>query len=216
MFRYLFGSEGAYGTPPATFSASFPGAYLSLFRPKMLFFISPTHIAAPPAKELTNHIATGVPFVVPAPITFMRPQITRASIATVVNSQGLIKEVPADNPRFDHDLVTLAPKGLLLKEERTNLIPQSVNLTLWLGQNRTVSISTSFPFFADGSNTFEITGTGTGYPSIARSMASTSTTKCLFVFLRRGTNNFAQFYGVGDPAFFVNFHLLAGTVRRRL
>ena len=87
MFRYLFGSEEAYGTPPATFSASLPGAYLSLFRPKV-FFCSPTHIAAPPAKELTNHIANGVSFVVPAPITFVRPQFTRTSIATVVNYAG--------------------------------------------------------------------------------------------------------------------------------
>ena len=87
MFRYLFGSEGAHGTPPATLFASFLGAYLSLFRPKMLFFLSPTHIAAPPAKALTNHIASVIPFVAPAPITFMSPMLTRASAATRVNEQ---------------------------------------------------------------------------------------------------------------------------------
>jgi hypothetical protein len=39
MFRYLFGSgDDAQGIPPATFSVSFPVAYLSLFRPKMFFF----------------------------------------------------------------------------------------------------------------------------------------------------------------------------------
>jgi len=86
MFRYPFGSEGAYGTPPDTFSASFSGAYLSLFRKKMLFFLSPTRIAAPPAKEPTNHIANGVPFVVPAPITYTRPSSQQASIATRVNA----------------------------------------------------------------------------------------------------------------------------------
>ncbi len=39
MFRYLFGSDGdAQGTPLDTFSVSFPGAYLSIFLPKMFFF----------------------------------------------------------------------------------------------------------------------------------------------------------------------------------
>jgi hypothetical protein len=70
MFRYRFGSEGAQGTPPATFSVQFPGAYLSLFRPKVFFFLSPSHIAALPDKGLTNHIVNMIPFVAPAPITF--------------------------------------------------------------------------------------------------------------------------------------------------
>ncbi len=128
MFRYLFGSEGAYGTPPATFSPSFPGAYFSLFRPKMLFFLSPTHIAAPPTNELDNHILNGVSFVVPAPITFTRSAFARASITTRVNEQGLIEVVPADTPRFDHDSITLAPKGLLLEVERRNLLIRSNEL----------------------------------------------------------------------------------------
>ncbi len=71
MFRYLFGSDGdAQGTPPDTFSVAFSGAYLSLFRPKMFFYFSPSHIAAPPAKGLT--IADGISFVAPAPVTFSR------------------------------------------------------------------------------------------------------------------------------------------------
>ena len=101
--------RGAYGTPPASFSASFPGAYLSLFRPKMLFFLSPTHIAVPPAKELTNHISNGVPYVVPAPIIFVKSVFERASATTHVNEQGLTEVVPTDTPRFDHDPVMLAP-----------------------------------------------------------------------------------------------------------
>jgi hypothetical protein len=129
MYRCLFGSEGAYGTSPNDFSVSFPGAYLSLFRPKPFFFLSPSHIAAPPAKGLTNHIASGLPFVVPAPVTFVRSSFARASIATVVNSAGLIEEVPADTPRFDHDPITLASKGLLIEEARTHLIIRSNELT---------------------------------------------------------------------------------------
>jgi len=98
----------------------FPDAYLSLLQPKMFFFISPSHIAAPPAKALPNHIASGVPIVAPAPIIFMIPMLTQASAATRVNEQGLIEVVPADISRFDHDPVTLAPKGVLIEAATTN------------------------------------------------------------------------------------------------
>ena len=162
MYRYLFGSEGAYGTPPATFSASFPGAYISLFRPKLFFFLSPSHIAAPPAKGLTNHIANGVPFVVPAPVAFVRSSFARASIATVVNSVGLIEEVPANTPRFDHDPITLAPKGLLLEESRTNLLLQSSNPLdgSWAQYGVGIVTSLDYPIFAPGMSSCLITGNG--------------------------------------------------------
>ena len=214
MFRYLFGSEGAYGTPPATFSASFPGAYLSLFRPKTVFFISPTHIAAPPAKELTNHIANGVPFVVPAPITFMRPQFTRASIATRVNEQGLIEVVLADTPRFDHDPITLAPKGLLLEEEGTNVMSMSTDLTVWSKPRSTITVSTDFPIFAN-EGMFLLTGDGTiGGKGTVRFFLSSSTTRTISVYPRRGTHNFAQILCGGGPdlTLFANYDLLNGVV----
>lgn len=54
-------------------------------------------------------------------ITFTRSGAT----ATRVNSAGLIETVAADTPRFDYDPVTLAAKGLLIEEARTNLITQS-------------------------------------------------------------------------------------------
>ena len=124
MFQCLFESEGAYGTPPATFSASFPGVYLSLFRPKRLFFLSPMQIATLLAKERTNHIANGVPFIVPAQVIFLNNTFARASIATRVNAQGLVEVVPPDTPRFDHDPVPLALKCLLLEVSRINISNQ--------------------------------------------------------------------------------------------
>lgn len=51
------------------------------------------------------------------------PRVTfiRASNATRVNASGLIELVAVNEPRFDYDPVTLAPKGLLIEEQRTNL-----------------------------------------------------------------------------------------------
>jgi hypothetical protein len=54
-------------------------------------------------------------------ITFARS----AATATRVNASGYIESVLADVPRFDYDPITLAPKGLLIEEARTNSVPAS-------------------------------------------------------------------------------------------
>ena len=53
------------------------------------------------------------------------PVFTRASTATFVGSNGLIQSAAINQARFDHDPVTLASKGLLIEESRTNLCLQS-------------------------------------------------------------------------------------------
>jgi hypothetical protein len=55
------------------------------------------------------------------------PTFTRASTATFVGSDGLIQSAAINTPRFDHDPVTLACKGLLIEESRTNLLLHSAN-----------------------------------------------------------------------------------------
>jgi len=50
---------------------------------------------------------------------------TRASGATRTNSAGVLELVSTNDPRFDYDPATLAPKGLLIEEQRTNSIRNS-------------------------------------------------------------------------------------------
>jgi hypothetical protein len=70
-------------------------------------------------------------------ITFART--TGASNpATYVNSSGVIAAATNNQPRFDHDPVTLACKGLLVEEARTNSILSSddiTNATYWNQSN---------------------------------------------------------------------------------
>jgi hypothetical protein len=54
-------------------------------------------------------------------VTFTRTGNT----ATVVNSSGYVVGINADLPRFDYDPITLACKGLLIEESRTNLLTYS-------------------------------------------------------------------------------------------
>jgi len=50
---------------------------------------------------------------------------SRASIGTYFDSSGVLQTTPSGTPRFDHDPVTHAPKGILIEETRTNLIKRS-------------------------------------------------------------------------------------------
>ena len=54
-----------------------------------------------------------------------RITFTRASTATRINDKGLIETVASGAPRIDYDPVTLACKGLLIEEARTNLLTYS-------------------------------------------------------------------------------------------
>lgn len=57
---------------------------------------------------------------------------TRASTATVVGPDGLIKEVASNVPRYGYDPVTGEALGLLIEEQRANLLSGSVErLYLW-------------------------------------------------------------------------------------
>lgn len=78
-------------------------------------------------------------------ITFTRALAT----ATRVNSSGFIESVAADAPRFDFDPVTLASKGLLIEEARTNLILSSNNFDI-IWSKTAVSVTTDADIAPDG------------------------------------------------------------------
>ena len=58
-----------------------------------------------------------------------RITFTRASTATYVGKDGLIKTAGVNEPRFDHDPATGESLGLLIEEERTNLFQYNNNPT---------------------------------------------------------------------------------------
>jgi hypothetical protein len=59
------------------------------------------------------------------PVLDPRITFSRGTGATRVNAFGFIETVGNTTPRFDYDPVTLAPRGLLIEEARTNLLLQS-------------------------------------------------------------------------------------------
>lgn len=67
---------------------------------------------------------------------------TRSTTATFVGSNGLIQSAAIDAPRFDFSPVTLAPLGILIEEQRVNLLLRSEDfLTTWIEDNSSVDVN---------------------------------------------------------------------------
>jgi hypothetical protein len=91
-----------------------------------------------------DHLSLDLQFAADKTLTARKgptPTFTRASTATFVGSDGLIQSAAINTPRFDHDPVTLACKGLLIEEARTNQILQSADFVSasWATNNATIS-----------------------------------------------------------------------------
>ena len=121
------------------------------------------------------------------------PTFTRASAATFIDSDGLIQTATINTPRFDHDPVTLACRGLLIEEGRTNLIFPSATL---FTQTRTVTaVAHTLSFYGSGtivlSGTHSATVVGAGAYPARRTLTFTPTAGSLTLAVT-GTVEFAQ------------------------
>ena len=121
-------------------------------------------------------------------------------------------------PRFDYDPVTLAPKGLLVEEARTNLFTYSEQFdnAAWVPTNQTVTPnSTTSPGNTATADTLN-EGTGTGSHNIGQNFSSTSGVSYAFsAYFKNGDARYLQlFFGGGGHGFnaFANFDLQTGTV----
>lgn len=144
------------------------------------------------------------------------PRVTVAralNTATVTNSNGLIAGVNANLPRFDYDPVTLAPRGLLIEEARTNLSLHSETLssTNWTRLN--VGVSTAAGTSPTGANTAcKVTTTTTPathatFSTVAATVAGASYTSS--VFAKAGELNWIVFGDVNVG--YTYFNLVDGS-----
>jgi hypothetical protein len=126
-------------------------------------------------------------------VTFTRS----GNIATVTNSSGVIVGINANLPRFDFDPVTLACRGLLIEESRTNvllnslidgtnLVTQSVTVT---AAARTLSFYGTGQIVLSGVASATVTGTG-AYPT--RTTLTFTPTAGTLTLTVTGTVQFAQ------------------------
>lgn len=118
-------------------------------------------------------------------------------------------------PRFDYDPVTLQPKGLLVEEQRTNLLTYSEQFdnAAWGKENCSITANSSVA--PDGTNTADtLVRSGTGSSRIAQSISAT-TTLTASVYAKAGTQNFLNVQintALNINAAFITFNLTNGSV----
>jgi hypothetical protein len=122
-----------------------------------------------------------------------RITFTRTTTATRINASGVIESAAINAPRFDYDPVTLAPKGLMIESQRTNLLLNSNTLST---QNVTVTaVSSTLSFYGTGTVVLSGVYTGTlvgsgAYPT--RSTLTFTPTAGTLTLTVTGTVQFAQ------------------------
>lgn len=144
------------------------------------------------------------------------PRVTVAralNTATRVNSSGNIEIVNANLPRFDYDPVTLASKGLLIEETRTNLVLGSNDFTngsLW-AVNGTPTILANQEVSPDGTTnaaTFDVVGASNGF-GVYTTYAIAAGTYTATLFFKRISGNIVVRLGFGVNSSRVDITTLA-------
>jgi hypothetical protein len=110
---------------------------------------------------------------------------SRASSATYIDSTGTLQTASTDVPRFDHNPTTGESLGLLVEEQRTNLLLQSENLgTTWTLSEATVSLNTAIA--PDGQTTADTVIPSNGALGVPRQdvLLSDSTIYTFSVFFK--------------------------------
>jgi hypothetical protein len=120
-------------------------------------------------------------------ITFTRSGDT----ATVTDSSGLIVVVNENLPRFDYNPTTLAPKGLLIEEARTNLLTYSEAFnTGWPTKTNATVTTPSVANPANGATSDSLVENGSFAPhQITRVMTLTAVLHTYSVFAKKGIRN---------------------------
>lgn len=109
---------------------------------------------------------------------------TRNSIATYYDSSGVLRTASANAPRFDHDPATLAAKGILIEESRTNLLRYSeqIDNAAW-AKNAGTTVTANAATAPDGTTTADYVNSS-GYVLQTYSSVTIGDTYTFSVWLR--------------------------------
>lgn len=122
-------------------------------------------ICQPIVAKLTDYVGGGLGYAaIINDAGQLAPYVTftRSSTATRYNSAGLLETVAANAPRYDYDPVTKVLRGLLIEEQRTNLLLDSAVLST---QSRTVTaVAHTLSFY--GTGTVTLSGASTAGPLV--------------------------------------------------
>lgn len=118
-----------------------------------------------------------------------RITFTRTSAATYVNSAGNVVSASANVARFDYDPATLAPKGLLIESQRTNLLLRSEEFDNASWTKANVTVTANAVTAPDGTTTADkVQATATAATVLSQLVASVSGTSATYsIYAKQGS-----------------------------
>jgi hypothetical protein len=128
---------------------------------------------------------------------------TRASSGTFVGANGLLQTAGNNVPRFEYDPITLAARGLLVEESRTNLLTYSEQFdnAAWTKQANCSVTGVNAGIAPDGTLTAdEVTFTATTNDGIFQGVSVAASTTYTASFWVKGTGSQVVQIGCQPPA----------------
>lgn len=118
--------------------------------------------------------------------------------ATYVNSSGVVTAATNNQPRFDYDPVTLACKGLLIEESRTNLLKNSDQISnngTWARASTSVTANAvNSPDGTQNADTLIATASAAVHDVEQSVTITAAATQTFSVYVKAGTNNFVSLF----------------------
>lgn len=149
-----------------------------------------------------------------------RISVTRAAnTATAINSSGVIAVVNANLPRFDYNPTTLACRGLLIEDNRKNILLNSLIDGTNLSTQSVTTTATAYTLSFYGTGSIDLTGTytatvsGTGAYPTRTTLTFTPTAGTLTLTIS-GTVQYAQLEAGGWATSFIPTDSTAGGITR--
>ena len=131
-----------------------------------------------------------------------RITFTRSSTATYYDQLGVLSTAAIDAPRFDYNPTTLAPLGLLIEEQQTNLLTYSeqFNAAAWTKSRVTITADAivSPDGTMDADKMTDDTGTGSHTVRNATSVTITSGTTLTASVFAKAAEGAYVIVGIGD------------------
>ena len=150
-----------------------------------------------------------------------RVTFTRSSTATYVNQIGLIQSAAVNEPRFDYNPSTLAARGLLIEESRTNLQPYSDDFSngVWIKDNG-ISVTSNAAVSPDGTQNADLIRGTVSAPNVwvyddgvsTGVAANTSFTNSVYAKANGVNFLYIRFEDKANATNYVYFNLSTGTV----
>jgi len=140
---------------------------------------------------------------------------TRASSATYVDSNRLIRTAAVNEPRFDHNPVTGESLGLLIEGQRTNVgtYSEQIDNDAWVFEFANKTVTANSITAPDGTVTADMV-TIAGFTQIQQPNSNIGGPKTFSIFLKAGTLSVVQlrlFSGTAPVERQVDFNLSTGT-----